>query len=99
MPKRCAIKNRHDTLKDLTQATGNPMDMPIKPIKPKKISDQAFDQIRELIYRGKLKPGDRVMAERELARAMQVSAAPSGMPSNALSPWVLWFTSRARGPL
>ncbi len=47
--------------------------MPIKPIKPKKISDQAFDQIRELIYRGKLKPGDRMMAERELARAMQVS--------------------------
>ena len=49
------------------------MDLSIKPIKPKKISDQAFDQIRELIYRGKLKPGDKMMAERELARAMQVS--------------------------
>lgn len=49
------------------------MDLSIKPIKPKKISDQALDQIRELIYRGKLKPGDRILAERELARAMQVS--------------------------
>lgn len=52
---------------------GNTIDLSIKPIKPKKISDQAFDQIRELIYRGKLKPGDRILAERELARAMQVS--------------------------
>lgn len=49
------------------------MDLSIKPIKPKKISDQAFDQIRELIYRGKLKPGDKMLAERELALAMQVS--------------------------
>ncbi|MDY0220246.1 MAG: FadR/GntR family transcriptional regulator [Desulfobacterium sp.] len=49
------------------------MDISIKPIKPKKISDQAFDQIRELIYRGKLKPGDKILAERELAKAMQVS--------------------------
>lgn len=49
------------------------MELSIKPIKPKKISDQALDQIRELIYRGKLKPGDKILAERELARAMQVS--------------------------
>jgi GntR family transcriptional repressor for pyruvate dehydrogenase complex len=49
------------------------VDISIKPIKPKKISDQAFDQIRELIYRGKLKPGDKILAERELAKAMQVS--------------------------
>lgn len=47
--------------------------MPIKPIKPKRISDQVFDQIRELIYRGKLKPGEKLMTERELAHAMNVS--------------------------
>ncbi|MCK5542582.1 MAG: FadR family transcriptional regulator [Desulfobacterales bacterium] len=49
------------------------MTVPIKPIKPKKISDQVFDQIRELIFRGKLKPGEKLMPERELAQAMEVS--------------------------
>ncbi len=49
------------------------MTIPLKPIKPKRISDQVFDQIRELIYRGKLKPGDKMMTERELAQAMDVS--------------------------
>ncbi len=49
------------------------MTIPIKPIKPKRISDQVFDQIRELIYRGKLKPGEKMMPERELADAMRVS--------------------------
>lgn len=47
--------------------------IPIKPIKPKRISDQVFDQIRELIYRGTLKPGEKLMTERELALAMEVS--------------------------
>ncbi|PIE61656.1 MAG: GntR family transcriptional regulator [Desulfobacterales bacterium] len=47
--------------------------MMIKPIKPKRISDQVFDQIRELIYRGRLKPGEKLMPERELAQAMGVS--------------------------
>ena len=49
------------------------MTVPIKPIKPKRISDQVFDQIRELIYRGRLKPGEKLMTERELAQAMNVS--------------------------
>jgi len=49
------------------------MTMPIKPIKPKRISDQVFDQIREIIYRGKLKHGEKMMPERELAEAMKVS--------------------------
>jgi len=49
------------------------MTMPIKPIKPKRISDQVLDQIRELIYRGKLKPGEKLMTEREMANAMNVS--------------------------
>ncbi|MCF6247367.1 MAG: FadR family transcriptional regulator [Desulfobacula sp.] len=49
------------------------MTVPLKPIKPKRISDQVFDQIRELIYRGKLKPGEKMMTERELAQQMKVS--------------------------
>ncbi|MFH1154706.1 MAG: FadR/GntR family transcriptional regulator [Pseudomonadota bacterium] len=49
------------------------MTLPLKPIKPKRISDQVFDQIRELIFRGKLKPGERLMPERELAEALAVS--------------------------
>lgn len=49
------------------------MTIPIKPIKPKRISDQVFDQIRELIYRGEIKPGEKMMPERELAEAMKVS--------------------------
>lgn len=49
------------------------MTIPIKPIKPKRISDQVFDQIRELIFRGNLKPGEKLMTEREFALAMDVS--------------------------
>ncbi len=49
------------------------MNLPIKPIKPKKISDQVFDQIRELIFRERLRPGEKLMPERELAEAMAVS--------------------------
>ncbi len=45
----------------------------LKPIKPQRITDQVFEQLRELIYRGQLKPGEQVMPERELAEAMSVS--------------------------
>ncbi len=49
------------------------MTIPLKPIKQKRISDQVFDQLRELIFRGKLKPGEQLMTEREMALAMNVS--------------------------
>jgi GntR family transcriptional regulator, transcriptional repressor for pyruvate dehydrogenase complex len=45
----------------------------LKPIRPKRVSDQVFEQLRELIYRGELKPGDKVMPERELSLALGVS--------------------------
>jgi GntR family transcriptional regulator, transcriptional repressor for pyruvate dehydrogenase complex len=45
----------------------------LKPIKVKRISDQAFEQIRDLIFRGQLKPGEQIMPERELAQALGVS--------------------------
>ena len=47
--------------------------MNLKPIKPKRISDQVFEQIRELIYKGEFKPGQQILPERELAISMAVS--------------------------
>ncbi len=49
------------------------MTIRLKPIKPKKISDQVFEQIMELITRGELKPGEQLMPERELSLALDVS--------------------------
>ena len=49
------------------------IDTRLKPIKPKLISDQVFDQLRELIYRGVIKPGERLLPEQEMAREMNVS--------------------------
>ncbi|GBC61140.1 FadR family transcriptional regulator [Desulfonema ishimotonii] len=49
------------------------MKLQLKPIKPKRISDQVFEQLRELIFRGELKPGEKIMPERELSEALNVS--------------------------
>lgn len=45
----------------------------LAPIKPKRVADQVFEQLRELILRGDLKPGDRIMPERELMKELGVS--------------------------
>ena len=45
----------------------------LKPIKPKRMSDQVFEQLKDLIFRGHLKPGERLMNERELAQNLGVS--------------------------
>jgi len=45
----------------------------LKPVKPRRISDQVFDQLKELIVRGQLKPGEQLMPERELAETLGVS--------------------------
>lgn len=39
----------------------------LKPIRHHKISDQIFEQLRDMIYRGEYQPGQRLMSERELA--------------------------------
>lgn len=44
-----------------------------KPIKPKSVSEQIFEQLRELIFRGKLKPGEKLPPERELSEFFGVS--------------------------
>jgi GntR family transcriptional repressor for pyruvate dehydrogenase complex len=49
------------------------MSISLKPIKAKRVSDQAYEQIRDLIFRGQLKPGDQIIPERELAQALGVS--------------------------
>jgi GntR family transcriptional repressor for pyruvate dehydrogenase complex len=49
------------------------MERLIKPIKPQRVSDQVYEQIRDLIFRGHLQPGEQLMPERELAQALGVS--------------------------
>jgi GntR family transcriptional repressor for pyruvate dehydrogenase complex len=45
----------------------------LKPIKPKRISDQVFEQLQGLIFKGYFKPGQQLMAEREMAETLGVS--------------------------
>ena len=45
----------------------------LTPIKPKRISDLVFDQLRDLIFKGRIKPGEQLMTERELAENLNVS--------------------------
>jgi GntR family transcriptional repressor for pyruvate dehydrogenase complex len=44
-----------------------------KEIRPKKIAEQVFEQIQDLIYRGQLKAGEQLLPERELAEMLNVS--------------------------
>jgi GntR family transcriptional repressor for pyruvate dehydrogenase complex len=44
-----------------------------RPIALKKAADLVFEQIRDLIFRGQLKPGDQLPPEREMAESMGVS--------------------------
>lgn len=44
-----------------------------KPIRPKKLSEEIVEQIKELISRGELNPGQRIPSERELASFLGVS--------------------------
>lgn len=44
-----------------------------KPIRPKKLSEEIVDQIKELISRGELGPGQKIPSERELANLLGVS--------------------------
>ena len=49
------------------------MTMVFKPIRPKKISEEIVQQIKDLISTGQLKPSDRIPSERELANLLGVS--------------------------
>jgi len=43
------------------------------PVKKKQISTLVFEQLRDSIFRGQLKPGEQLLPERELANTMRVS--------------------------
>lgn len=45
----------------------------LKPIKPKRISDQVYEQLKDLIFKGEIKPGEQLLTERELAGSLGVS--------------------------
>ncbi len=49
------------------------MTLNLKPVKPKRIADLVLEQIRDLIYKGEIKPGEQIMPERELAELLGVS--------------------------
>ena len=44
-----------------------------KPIKPKRISEEIVEQIKDLIFKANLKPGEALPPERALARSLNVS--------------------------
>jgi GntR family transcriptional repressor for pyruvate dehydrogenase complex len=46
---------------------------PYSIVKPKTIPEQVFEQLRDLIFRGQLKPGEQLLPERELAQTLGVS--------------------------
>lgn len=43
------------------------------PVKQKQVSTLVFEQLRDSIFRGHLKPGEQLLPERDLAETMQVS--------------------------
>lgn len=45
----------------------------LKPIHNVGVVDLVYEQIRDLIFSGQLKPGDRLMPEREMAQTLKVS--------------------------
>lgn len=54
------------------------------PIKPKRISDEIVEQLKSLIFEAKLKPGDKLPPERDLAKSLNVSRVSLREALNAL---------------
>jgi GntR family transcriptional repressor for pyruvate dehydrogenase complex len=48
----------------------------LKPIKKKRVSDMAIEQINQLISTGRLKPGDTLPSERKLMEKFKISRVP-----------------------
>ena len=44
----------------------------LKPVKHRNISDQVYEQLRDMIYRGELGPGERLSSERDMASLFKV---------------------------
>lgn len=43
------------------------------PIRPRRVSEEIVEQIKSLIFQGKLKPGEKLLPERDLSRTLNVS--------------------------
>lgn len=69
----------------------------LKPIKPQRISDQVLAQIRELILRGQLQPGEKLMTEREISTAMGVSRTSVRDAVNRLTAMGLLVQRQGKG--
>lgn len=48
-------------------------DLPIRPLKQRRVSEEVADQLREAIFSGRLGPGDKLPPERQLAQQFGVS--------------------------
>jgi GntR family transcriptional repressor for pyruvate dehydrogenase complex len=59
--------------------------MSFKKIVPKKISDEIYEQIKEMILEGKLHPKEKLPSERELSKKLGVSRASLREALNKLS--------------
>jgi GntR family transcriptional repressor for pyruvate dehydrogenase complex len=44
----------------------------LKPIKSVKISDKVYEQLRDMIFRGELRAGQKLMSERDMAQTLNV---------------------------
>ncbi len=47
--------------------------MVLNTLRPKKLADQVFERIRDLIFKGDLRPGEQLKSERELSNILSVS--------------------------
>ena len=54
------------------------------PVKPKRISEEIVKQLKSLIFSGKLRPGEKLPPERELAKSLNVSRVSLREALNAL---------------
>ena len=69
----------------------------LRPIQTKKISDQVFDQLSELIMRGDIKPAEKLMSERELSRTLNVSRTAVREAINKLAMMGMLEQKRGQG--
>ncbi len=73
------------------------MEIPIKTVKARRLSEELADQLKSLIYRGILRPGDRLMSERELAQRFGVSRPVIREALNKLSVAGVVESKRGKG--
>jgi GntR family transcriptional repressor for pyruvate dehydrogenase complex len=73
------------------------MNVTLKPIKPKRIADQVYEQLKDLIFRGQLKPGQRLPPERELASHFGVSRPSVKVAINKLASMGLLVQRQGQG--